>query len=72
MRMSIVLFQQRGQLLSRCFHSNETTPQCRLSRLLPDIPTQVFTCHPNTDLIAVKIIHVLEVGAHNITDIFQR
>src|ERR1700687_6018473 len=40
--------------------------------MLPEIPTQVFTCHTNTGLIAVEGVQVFEVGAHNITDFFQR
>ena len=46
--------------------------KCLLSRMLPEIPTQVFTCHSNTGLIAVEVVQVFEVGAHNITDFFQR
>src|ERR1700722_16434174 len=40
--------------------------------MLPKIPTQMFTCHPNTGLIPVKGVQVFEVGAHNITYFFQR
>ena len=72
MHTSVVLLQQRGQLLSRRLDSHETVPQSLLSRMLPEIPTQVFACHSNTGLIAIKIVQVFEVGAHNITDIFPR
>src|ERR1700677_4196888 len=68
----VVVFQQRRQLLLRRLDLHETIPQGFLSGVLPKIPTQVLTCHSNACLIAVKGIQVFEVGAHNITDFFQR
>ena len=66
------MLQQRGQLFLGRLDLNETIPQVLLSWMLPEIPTQVFTCHSNTGLIAVEGVQVFEVGAHNITDFFQR
>jgi hypothetical protein len=66
------MLQQRRQLLTRGLDLHETIPQCLLSWVLPEIPTQVFTCHSNTGRIAVERVQVFEVGAHNITDFFQR
>src|SRR5580700_935361 len=40
--------------------------------MLPEIPTQVLSCHSNACLIAVERVQVFEVGAHNITDFFRR
>jgi hypothetical protein len=68
----VVILQQRGQLFRGRLDLNEPIPQSLLSGVLPEIPTQVFTCHPNTGLIAIKSIQVFKVGAHNITDFFQR
>ena len=72
MHTSVVLLQQHRQLLPWRLDLHETIPQCLLSRMLSKIPTQVFTCHSNPGLIAVEVIQVFEVGAHNITDNFQR
>jgi len=68
----VEMFQQRRQLQSRCLYGYETVPQSFLSRMLPKIPTQVLTCHSNTGLIAIQGVQVFKVGAHNITDFFQR
>src|SRR5216684_6028850 len=67
-----VMFQQRRQLLLRRLDSYEMIPQGVLSGMLPKIPTQMLTRHTNTRFIAVEGIQVFEVGAHNITDFFQR
>ncbi|MDB6085338.1 MAG: hypothetical protein JWN43_3219 [Gammaproteobacteria bacterium] len=72
MRTRVEIFQQRGQLLARRLYFYETIPQCLLPGMPSKIPTQVLTCHSNTRLIAVKGVQVFEVGAHNITDTFQR
>ena len=66
------MFQQRGQLLVRRLERDETIAQNLMSGMLPKIPTQVFTCHPDTGVVAVEGVQVFEMGAHNITDIFQR
>ena len=68
----VEMLQQRRQLLLRRLDLHERFRKRLLSRMLPKIPTQVFACHTNTSLIAVKGVQVFEVGAHNITDIFQR
>ena len=66
------MLQQRRQLFLGRLDSNETIPQVLLSGMLPEIPTQVFTCHSNTGFVAIEGIQVFEVGAHNITDFFRR
>jgi len=66
------MLQQRRQLFLGRLDLNEAIPQVLLSGMLPEIPTQVFTRHSNTGLIAIEGIQVFEVGAHNITDFFQR
>jgi hypothetical protein len=66
------MLQQRGQLFAWRLDRHETIPQYLLSGMLPKIPTQVLACHSNSSLIAVEGVQVFEVGAHNITDFFQR
>ena len=66
------MFQQRRQLLSWSLDQYEPIPQGLLSGMLPKVPTQMLARHTNTGFIAVKIIQVFEVGAHNITDFFRR
>src|SRR4030081_3594214 len=68
----IVVLQQRRQLLLWRLDQYETIPQSVLSGVLPEIPTQMFTRHSNSRFIAVKVVQVFEVGAHNITYFFQR
>ncbi len=72
MHTRVEMFQQSGQLLAWRLDGDETVAQSLLPRMLPKIPTQVFTCHSNTRLIAVEGVQVFKVGAHNITDFFQR
>ena len=72
MHTRIEIFQQRRQLLGRRLDSHETVAQSFLSGMLTKIPTQVFACHSNPRLIAVESVQVFKVGAHNITDFFQR
>jgi len=66
------MLQQYRQLLLWALDQYETIAQSVLSRMLPEIPAQVFTRHSNASLIAVECIQVFEVGAHDITYFFQR
>ncbi len=54
MQSRFIMFQQRRQLLARRLDPHQTIAQVLLSRMLPKIPTQVFTRHSNSGFISVE------------------